>query len=379
MTRQERAVRTREALIEAAARLFDRDGYEVTSLAAVTAKAQVSAGALYFHFATKADLADAVTHAALSRLRRIIDARTATRTDGHPHTHGPANGPGPADGPGQAPANGPGLGQAPPNRPGLGQAPANGPGLGHAQANGPTHAQANGLGHAQANGPGQAPANGPGLGHARANGPGHADGHGHGGEGGGGGAQAAGGAEGERVAGSGSPASVPASGGGGGPVGVGELQQLIDATHLFVRGLSRDVVLRAGFGLDGAWGERPVGEHAAEQGPVGRGGAGRRMGGEGPSGGWPRVGGGLRGVWSGWVHEVLSVAGARGVLASGVSARDVAVVVVAATVGFEVLGAQDPVWLAPDPLAGFWTLVLPALVPPPVRSVLQAGGSTAVH
>lgn len=331
MTRQERAVRTREALIEAAAQLFDRDGYEVTSLAAVTAKAQVSAGALYFHFATKADLADAVTHAALSRLRRIIDARTATRPDTHDHV------------------------------------------------------DAHGHGH----------------GHGGGGGDGHGDGHEDEGEVGGGGAvaRAAGGAKGERVAGSGSPAfepapspvsgpapspasapgAVPVPGGGGGPVGVGELQQLIDTTHLFVRGLSRDVVLRAGFGLDGAWGERPVGEHAAEQGPVGRGSVGRRMGGEGPSGGWPRVGGGLRGVWSGWVHEVLSVAGARGVLASGVSARDAAVVVVAATVGFEVLGAQDPVWLAPDPLAGFWTLVLPALVPPPVRRVLQAGGSTAVH
>ncbi|MFD6497510.1 TetR family transcriptional regulator [Streptomyces sp. NPDC060188] len=349
MTRQERAVRTREALIEAAAQLFDRDGYEVTSLAAVTAKAQVSAGALYFHFATKADLADAVTHAALSRLRRIIDARTTTRPDAHDHVDAHA----------------------------------------HAHAHGHAHGHGGGGGH------------------------GHGGGHEDEGEDGGGGAvaRAAGGAKGERVAGSGSPASepapspvsapapspasapgavpvpspvsapgaVPVPGGGGGPVGVGELQQLIDTTHLFVRGLSRDVVLRAGFGLDGAWGERPVGEHAAEQGPVGRGSAGRRMGGEGPPGGWPHVGGGLRGVWSGWVHEVLSVAGARGVLASGVSARDAAVVVVAATVGFEVLGAQDPVWLAPDPLTGFWTLVLPALVPPPVRRVLQAGGSTAAH
>ncbi|MEU0787858.1 TetR/AcrR family transcriptional regulator [Streptomyces sp. NPDC006173] len=292
MTRQERAVRTREALIEAAAQLFDRDGYEVTSLAAVTAKAQVSAGALYFHFATKADLADAVTHAALSRLRRIIDARTATRTDGH--------------------------------------------------------------------------------------------GHGCGDEDGGGGAVAhtAGGAEGERVAGAGSPASGSSASGAGADAGgdrVGELQQLIDTTHLFVRGLSRDVVLRAGFGLDGAWGERPVGERAVEQGPVGRGAASRRVGGDRPPGRWPHVGGGLRGVWSGWVHEVLTVAGARGVLASGVSAGDAAVVVVAATVGFEVLGAQDPVWLAPDPLTGFWTLVLPALVPPPVREVLRAGGSTAAR
>ncbi|MFE9812628.1 TetR family transcriptional regulator [Streptomyces sp. NPDC005548] len=335
MTRQERAVRTREALIEAAAQLFDRDGYEVTSLAAVTAKAQVSAGALYFHFATKADLADAVTHAALSRLRRIIDARTATRTDSHEHDHGHGHGRGDEGGGAGAVAHTDGSAEgervAAPGSPAPGS-PASGGASGSPASGAPSGSPASG-----------AP----------------------------------------------SGSSAPGAGGGRGPDRVGELQQLIDTTHLFVRGLSRDVVLRAGFGLDGAWGERPVGERAVEQGPVGqgpvgrgpvgRGAAGRRVGGERPSGRWPHVGGGLRGVWSGWVHEVLTVAGARGVLASGVSAGDAAVVVVAATVGFEVLGAQDPVWLAPDPLTGFWTLVLPALVPSPIRSVLQAGGSTTAH
>ncbi|MEU6768186.1 helix-turn-helix domain-containing protein [Streptomyces sp. NPDC046853] len=72
MTKQERAVRTRAALIEAAAELFHRDGFEATSLATVTARAKVSNGALYFHFATKADLADAVAASAAERLARIV-------------------------------------------------------------------------------------------------------------------------------------------------------------------------------------------------------------------------------------------------------------------------------------------------------------------
>lgn len=82
MTKQERAVRTRNALIEAAAELFHRDGFEVTSLAMVTARAKVSNGALYFHFATKADLADAVTASAAARLARIVDAGTGSGAPG---------------------------------------------------------------------------------------------------------------------------------------------------------------------------------------------------------------------------------------------------------------------------------------------------------
>ncbi|MEU8792974.1 TetR/AcrR family transcriptional regulator [Streptomyces sp. NPDC048643] len=324
MTRQERAVRTREALIEAAAHLFDRDGYEVTSLAAVTAKAQVSAGALYFHFATKADLANAVTHTALTRLRQITGAPTATPASGN------------------------------------------------------KSASASGDGNASGSGNGNGNGNGSGSG----NGSGGGDGSGSGG--GGGGAYTAAGADGERAAGPGpgvlGPALGAANGVGGdrGPDRVGELQQLIDTTHVFVRGLAGDVVLRAGFGLDGVRGERPVREHPAEEGPVGPGSAGRRPGGERP-GRWPEVGGGLRGVWSGWVHETLTAAGTRGALTPGVSAGDAAAVVVAATVGFEVLGTQDPLWLAPERLTRLWTLLLPALVPPPVREALEAGGSAAVR
>ncbi|MGI5348325.1 ScbR family autoregulator-binding transcription factor [Streptomyces sp. CA-250714] len=77
MARQERAVRTRNALIESAAELFDRDGFEVASLTTISARAGVSNGALHFHFSNKAALADAVWEAAAQRLRRITARRTA--------------------------------------------------------------------------------------------------------------------------------------------------------------------------------------------------------------------------------------------------------------------------------------------------------------
>ncbi|MEV6042231.1 ScbR family autoregulator-binding transcription factor [Streptomyces xanthochromogenes] len=81
MARQERALRTRNALIESAAELFDRDGFETASLATISARAGVSNGALHFHFASKAALAEAVREAAAQRLARITDGG-AERGDG---------------------------------------------------------------------------------------------------------------------------------------------------------------------------------------------------------------------------------------------------------------------------------------------------------
>ncbi|MER0443800.1 ScbR family autoregulator-binding transcription factor [Streptomyces sp. Edi4] len=77
MAMQQRAVRTREALIEAAAEQFDRDGFETTSLATVSARAGVSNGALHFHFASKAALAGAVRETAAGRLRTITEGAPA--------------------------------------------------------------------------------------------------------------------------------------------------------------------------------------------------------------------------------------------------------------------------------------------------------------
>ncbi|WP_331723868.1 TetR family transcriptional regulator (plasmid) [Streptomyces coelicoflavus] len=72
MVKQERALRTREALINSAATVFDRDGFSVASLTAISSLAGVSNGALHFHFASKAALADAVEEAAAERLAHIV-------------------------------------------------------------------------------------------------------------------------------------------------------------------------------------------------------------------------------------------------------------------------------------------------------------------
>ncbi|MFF1509410.1 TetR family transcriptional regulator [Streptomyces sp. NPDC058326] len=60
MAIQQRAERTRQDILSAAARVFDGLGYERASLARIAGEARVTTGALVFHFATKADLATAV-------------------------------------------------------------------------------------------------------------------------------------------------------------------------------------------------------------------------------------------------------------------------------------------------------------------------------
>ncbi len=81
MARQLRAEQTRATIITAAADLFDRHGYESTSLSDIVAHARVTKGALYFHFAAKEDLAHAILELqsrTSRRLARDLDAR-ATR------------------------------------------------------------------------------------------------------------------------------------------------------------------------------------------------------------------------------------------------------------------------------------------------------------
>ncbi|GAA1543009.1 ScbR family autoregulator-binding transcription factor [Streptomyces albidochromogenes] len=60
MARQERAEVTRSAIIDGAARAFDHGGFSGTSLSDIVKEAGVTKGALYFHFASKEDLAQAV-------------------------------------------------------------------------------------------------------------------------------------------------------------------------------------------------------------------------------------------------------------------------------------------------------------------------------
>ncbi|MFH8801378.1 ScbR family autoregulator-binding transcription factor [Streptomyces sp. NPDC017936] len=71
MARQLRAEQTRATIITAAADLFDRHGYESTSLSDIVEHAHVTKGALYFHFAAKEDLAHAIMELQSEASRRV--------------------------------------------------------------------------------------------------------------------------------------------------------------------------------------------------------------------------------------------------------------------------------------------------------------------
>ncbi|MGW6703875.1 ScbR family autoregulator-binding transcription factor [Streptomyces sp. NPDC054956] len=60
MARQERAIRTRQKILVAAAELFDEVGYEAATISEVLKRSGVTKGALYFHFTSKEELAQAV-------------------------------------------------------------------------------------------------------------------------------------------------------------------------------------------------------------------------------------------------------------------------------------------------------------------------------
>ncbi|MFI6038986.1 ScbR family autoregulator-binding transcription factor [Streptomyces sp. NPDC051315] len=60
MAKQERAIRTRRVILEAAGAVFDEHGYTSTTIAMVLERAEVTKGALYFHFPSKESLAQAV-------------------------------------------------------------------------------------------------------------------------------------------------------------------------------------------------------------------------------------------------------------------------------------------------------------------------------
>ncbi|MFE3854959.1 TetR family transcriptional regulator [Streptomyces griseorubiginosus] len=69
---QERAARTHDALIHAAAVEFDTRGYEGASLSRISKRAAASMGALTFHFATKRELAEAVRAAGQDAVTPVV-------------------------------------------------------------------------------------------------------------------------------------------------------------------------------------------------------------------------------------------------------------------------------------------------------------------
>jgi AcrR family transcriptional regulator len=73
VVKQERAERTRETIIRAAASIFEEDGYTAAPLSGITRRATVTKGALYFHFASKRELAQAVVGEATGTLGLLLD------------------------------------------------------------------------------------------------------------------------------------------------------------------------------------------------------------------------------------------------------------------------------------------------------------------
>lgn len=71
-TKQDRAIRTRDALIEAAARVFEASDYTESRLDVISSAAGVSRGALSFHFAGKAEVAEAVEELAVAALTSAV-------------------------------------------------------------------------------------------------------------------------------------------------------------------------------------------------------------------------------------------------------------------------------------------------------------------
>jgi AcrR family transcriptional regulator len=71
VVQQERAVRTRQAILTAAAEVFDELGYEAATISEVLKRAGLTKGALYFHFASKEELAQGVL---LEQVRALPEA-----------------------------------------------------------------------------------------------------------------------------------------------------------------------------------------------------------------------------------------------------------------------------------------------------------------
>ncbi|MFF0444960.1 ScbR family autoregulator-binding transcription factor [Streptomyces sp. NPDC004609] len=71
MAQQERAIRTRQKILVVAAGMFDEVGYEATKITDILERAGLTKGALYFHFSSKEELAQAVLAAQVDALPPI--------------------------------------------------------------------------------------------------------------------------------------------------------------------------------------------------------------------------------------------------------------------------------------------------------------------
>jgi AcrR family transcriptional regulator len=78
MAQQERAVRTKEAVVTAAAQAFAEAGFLGTSMADIFARAGVTKGALYFHFSSKEELATEIVNGEEAAAAKLIQDVFAT-------------------------------------------------------------------------------------------------------------------------------------------------------------------------------------------------------------------------------------------------------------------------------------------------------------
>ncbi|MFJ6016300.1 ScbR family autoregulator-binding transcription factor [Streptomyces sp. NPDC092952] len=83
MAEQQRAIRTRQTILTAAAKIFEERGYQAATISQILAEAGVTKGALYFHFQSKEDLAQGVlseqdqhvtTPSRTSKVQEVVDA-----------------------------------------------------------------------------------------------------------------------------------------------------------------------------------------------------------------------------------------------------------------------------------------------------------------
>jgi AcrR family transcriptional regulator len=73
LARQERAERTRSTILDAAAAVIDERGFNGASLSDILAKAGVTKGALYFHFSSKEEVAQALINEQFSAQEPFAD------------------------------------------------------------------------------------------------------------------------------------------------------------------------------------------------------------------------------------------------------------------------------------------------------------------
>ncbi|MBY6538176.1 TetR family transcriptional regulator [Rhodococcus sp. BP-349] len=81
MAQQERARRTRAAIVEAAAYEFSKRGYTAASVNTILEGSRATKGAMYFHFSSKEELARAVLQTAMEKYVAIMDVERPSGMD----------------------------------------------------------------------------------------------------------------------------------------------------------------------------------------------------------------------------------------------------------------------------------------------------------